>query len=353
MTKLHTITVSKIERLTKNAITLSLDIPENLKEVFKFKAGQYITVELDINHKATRRSYSICSSTNENILKIGVKKVANGLVSSYINDHLSTGNTIRAMPPEGRFTRHFTNGEHHLLLASGSGITPCLSITKSVLENNQNSKVTLIYGNQSVASIMFREELSILKDQYTDRFFIAHILSREAQDVAILNGRLDNKKLEQLITKNLIKVTDFDNTFICGPQLMIEGISATLKAAGMAKEKIYFELFGANQTQNSNENAQQAIGEGYVDIIIEGSQKRILIDGKKHTVLSAAQSAGLDLPYSCAGGMCCTCRCKILEGEAEMDINYSLEDWEIKAGFTLACQARPKTKTLKLDFDAV
>lgn len=345
------IPVLNIERLTKDAVAISLDVPANLKNEFTFIPGQYLTLEVEINGKLERRSYSICSSRNEKQIQIGVKKVDQGLVSSYLNDHLKVGDTLQIMKPEGRFTTN-TGGEHsYLLLASGSGITPCLSIAKSVLENEPDSKITLVYGNQSIETVMFRDTLSALKDKYTNRLSITHLLSRERQDVLMLNGRLNGDKLNEIIQSGLFNIDDFNASYLCGPQEMIESLSTQLQTLGMDKSKIKFELFGT--TSQPAKNKETTIDDAFVDIIVDGTQKRISIDSKNQTVLSAAQKAGLDLPYSCAGGMCCTCRCKVIEGEAEMDVNYSLEDWEIEAGFTLACQARPKTKALKIDFDAV
>lgn len=351
MTKFYEIPVSNIERLTDDAVAISLEIPADLKQTFAFVPGQYLTLEIEISGKPERRSYSICSSLDQDELQIGVKKVEQGLVSSYLNDVLKVGDTLNIMPPDGRFTAPIDGTHNYMLLASGSGITPCLSIAKSVLENEPDSKITLVYGNRSIATMMFRDTLSILKDTYMKRLSIIYLLSREKQDVAMFNGRLESDKLSELINAGLLNVDEFDTTYLCGPQEMIEDISAQLQTSGMDKSKIKFELFGT--TAAKPRRIENAIDDGFVDIILDGSQKRIAIDGGRQTVLSAAQSAGLDLPFSCAGGMCCTCRCKIIEGSVEMDTNYSLEDWEIEAGFTLACQARPKSKTVKLDFDAV
>ena len=351
MTKFYEIPVSNIERLTDEAVAISLKIPADLKQTFAFVPGQFLILETEISGKPERRSYSICSSLDQDELQIGVKKVEQGLVSSYLNDVLKVGDTLKIMPPDGRFTAPIDGTHNYMLLASGSGITPCLSIAKSVLENEPNSKITLVYGNRSIATMMFRETLSILKDTYMERLSIIYLLSREKQDVAMFNGRLEGDKLSELINAGLLHLDEFDTNYLCGPQEMIEDVSAQLQTSGVDKNKIKFELFGT--TTAKPKRVENAIDDGFVDIILDGSQKRIAIDGGRQTVLSAAQSAGLDLPFSCAGGMCCTCRCKIIEGAVEMDTNYSLEDWEVEAGFTLACQARPKSKTVTLDFDAV
>lgn len=353
MSKFHEIQVADIERLTQNAVAISLAIPEALQDEFQFLPGQYLTIEVDIDGKPQRRSYSICSSVHDAHLKIGVKKVEQGLVSSFINDQLKVGDKLNLMQPDGRFTVSLGNQRRLLLLASGSGITPCLAIAKSVLEREPDSEITLVYGNRSVSSMMFRDELSDLKDTHTSRFSAFYLMSRESQDSSLLNGRLDAEKLKQFVSTGLLDVHSFDAAYLCGPQEMIEAASTYLQEAGMPAANIKFELFGtADKARKQKANQKSAHDGAFVDIILDGSQKKISIDGSTQTILTAAQSAGLDLPFSCAGGMCCTCRCKIIEGEAEMDVNYSLEDWEIEAGFTLACQARPKSKTLKLDFDA-
>jgi len=352
MSGFHPIRVEKVERLTPEAVCISLDVPLDLKQEFVFEPGQYITVKFDINGAEQRRSYSICSSLNEKRLRIGVKKVEQGIVSSYINDQVKMGQIINVMGPQGRFTPK--QGESKLLLlASGSGITPCLSIAKSLLENEMHSEITLVYGNRSRLSMMFRNELSRLKDKYTSRLSVIYLMSRETQNFDLLNGRLDAVKLQDLVTHGMIQPETFDAAFICGPEAMIQSTSEYLQSIGMDKSAIKFELFGTvdNKTKKHT-NRSNAMDDAFVEITLDGSQQRIPVDGSKETVLSAARSAGIELPFSCEGGMCCTCRCKITEGKAEMDVNYSLEEWEIESGFTLACQARPKSKIVKLDFDA-
>lgn len=353
MSQFHEIRVKQIESLTDDAVAITLDISQELKDKFQFRAGQYLTVEPEIDGRKERRSYSICSSENETDLKIGVREVEGGLVSGFLNTTLHAGDLLPVMSPEGRFTLGEAETRNILLLASGSGITPCLSLAKTVLENEPESTVTIIYGNRTISSIMFRDELCHLKDRYTSRFTVIYLLSRESQEFSLLNGRLGAEKLSALVDCKMIDPAEYDAAYLCGPQAMIEDTSAFLRDHGMREANIKFELFGTYDTQNAKQaNLKTAVDDAFVDIVLDGVNKRITIDGTEQTVLAAAQSAGVDLPFSCAGGMCCTCRCKIIEGEAEMDVNYSLEAWEIEAGFTLACQARPKSKTLKLDFDA-
>ncbi len=266
------------------------------------------------------------------------------------------------MSPQGRFTAEIGGTHEYLLLAAGSGITPCLSIAKSVLAAEPGSSVTLLYANRNSASVMFLDDLNDLKDRYTTRFTLLHVMDEEVQDVEIMNGRLDAEKLETLASHGLIDPAKADAIYICGPEPMILSASAALAALGVTKDRIKFELFtpapGSTpaltpKPKTANGKAPNGSGHGAsVDIILDGARRTIKVDAATDTVLSAAQKAGLDVPFSCAGGMCCTCRCKIVEGSASMDQNFSLEPWEIEAGFTLACQSRPTAEKLVLDFDA-
>ena len=353
----YTLTISDIRKPSAGSTALKFAIPDELNEQFAFEPGQYLTLRADIENQDIRRSYSICSSQTDTGLEVGIKQVEEGMFSNFATT-LKVGDTLRVMPPQGRFTAPIdpSQSNHYLLLAAGSGITPCLSIAKSVLEQEPDSQITLVYGNQSTATVMFREDINALKDLHTDRLRLFYALSREPSDLEFLNGRLNGKMVAKLCEKNLIDLNSFDVAYICGPHEMIEDVRGALRSLHMEEERIKVELFttggpppprvAAGPTQSKT---AQGIG---VDIILDGKRNSIQMDPNAETVLSAAQGAGLDLPFSCAGGMCCTCRCKIVEGEAVMDVNYSLQDWEIEAGFTLACQSRPTSKNLVLDFDA-
>ena len=349
----HELTIASVSPQTDLAKSIQFDVPQELREDFTFLPGQYLTLRANVDGNDIRRSYSICSPLSQSNPEVGIKLVEGGAFSTFAQS-LEPGDTLLVMPPQGRFTAEIGGQHRYLLLASGSGITPCLSIAQSVLEHEPESLIALVYGNSSTATIMFRREINALKDKYTDRFQLIHVLSRESTDVDFLNGRLDGKMIKALTERTVLDVNKFDKTYICGPQGMIEDVSSTLRQLGVAEEAIKFELFNTGLAPKTTKKRASKNAEtgALVTITLDGSDRTISVDGSTDTVLAAAQSAGMDLPFSCAGGMCCTCRCKIVEGKAEMDVNYSLQDWEIEAGFTLACQTRPVSETLSLDFDA-
>jgi ring-1,2-phenylacetyl-CoA epoxidase subunit PaaE len=360
--RFHTLEIAAVRLETPDAVAITFAIPEDQNEAFAFLPGQYLTLRADIDGEDMRRSYSICSPLQDQGRRtVGVKRIEDGRFSGFAQT-LKAGDRIQVMPPQGRFTAQI-GGEHdYLLLAAGSGITPCLSIAKSVLAGEPESTVTLLYANRNSASVMFRDDLNDLKDRYTTRFTLLHVMDEEVQDVEIMNGRLDAEKLETLASHGLIDPASADAIYICGPEPMIRSASTAMAAMGVSDDRINFELFtpapGAAPTSAPKPKAVNGKGTNgpehgaLVDIILDGARRTIPVDASTDTVLSAATKAGMDLPYSCAGGMCCTCRCRIVEGSATMDENFSLEPWEIEAGFTLSCQARPDTDRLVLDFDA-
>ncbi|TKT80186.1 1,2-phenylacetyl-CoA epoxidase subunit PaaE [Aquamicrobium sp. LC103] len=354
--RFHDLKVTEISWQTPDAVAIAFEVPEKLREAFAFRPGQYLTLAAEIDGEEARRSYSICSAPGD-ALKVGVKKVADGRFSSFVNEHLAVGDTIRVMPPEGRFTSLAGERHDYILIAAGSGITPMLSIAKTVLGHEPESTITMIYGNRSTDTIMFREELEDLKDRHMSRLSLVHVLSREAQDVELLNGRIDGERVAELASRGLIDLLSADGIFLCGPGEMIDGVSATLKALGVEEDRIRFERFtpsgDAPRPRARSAEAQKAAEAGVeVEIVLDGVRRSFPMSEADATVLDAAHRVGLELPYSCAGGMCCTCRCRVVEGKAEMAVNYSLQPWEIEAGFTLACQTRPVSGRLVLDFDA-
>lgn len=357
MSRFHDLIVTGIDRQTPEAVAVSLDVPPELTDDFQFQPGQYLTLAATIDGEDIRRSYSICSAPGEEKLTVGVKKLDDGVFSGFVNDRLSIGDTIRVMPPEGRFTPERGDDHHYLLIAAGSGVTPMLSIAKTVLTNEPGSQITLVYGNKSTASIMFRDELDDLKDRHLGRFSLVHVLSREAQDVDLLHGRIDGERITLLAQTGLIDPVSTDLTFICGPGEMIDSVSAAVMAMGVPGKQIRYERFAVDgeivPPKPPSKAARDAIMSGVaVEVMLDGVKREFSVSDPEKTVLSAGQDAGLDLPFSCAGGMCCTCRCRIVEGSGEMAVNYSLQQWEIDAGFTLACQTRPTSEKLVLDFDA-
>lgn len=346
----HDLTIREIRRETADAVAISFDLPEDLAPEFSFRPGQYLTLRADIGGRDLRRSYSIASQPGAP-LTVGIRRVEDGAFSTFAQS-LSSGDILSVTPPEGRFT---TQGEQRLvLIAAGSGITPMMAIAAEALA--RGAEVSLIYGNRHTGSIMFRETLDALKDRYLDRFTLIHVLSRESQDVALLNGRITGEKVIALANAGAIDLTGADGVFLCGPGGMIDDVSAALATYGIDKSRIRFERFyqEGETPRVPKSAAAEAVAAGgvAVSVILDGSRRDFRVGPQDDTVLDAAIRQGQELPFSCKGGMCCTCRCKVVEGSSEMAVNYSLQDWELEAGFTLACQTRPTSDHLVLDFDA-
>jgi ring-1,2-phenylacetyl-CoA epoxidase subunit PaaE len=355
----HTLAVKNIDRLTKDSVAVSFAVPDNLKQEFAFKPGQYLTLRTTINGEDIRRSYSICSGQDDADLRVGIKKVSDGVFSSYVNENLKVGDTLQVMTPEGRFTPSQQPGKRHILgIAAGSGITPILSIIRSLLARESDTKVTLIFGNRTSNSVMFAEEIEDLKNRYLGRLSVVHILSKESQDVDLLSGRITADNIHQL-SNGVIDFSNVTEAFLCGPEGMVIDVKSTLQQLGLLEEKIRFELFTPTKKQGAKkEQTNVGLSVATAEKIL--SNITVILDGKSHnfdlmesdeSLIEAAARNGLELPYSCKGGMCCTCRCKVEKGEATMDLHYSLEPWEMQAGFVLGCQVRPITAELTLDFD--
>lgn len=352
----HPLTISHVEPLTSQAVAISFSVPEELGQTFAFTPGQYLTLRTEMDGEEVRRSYSISSKPGEP-LTVGIKQVEGGRFSSFAQG-LANGDVLDVMAPQGKFTCNPNTDEHKdiVLIAAGSGITPILSIASTVLECERDSRVTLVYGNQATQTIMFREALEDLKDQYLDRFEVFHILSREAQDVEMFHGRIDVARIKALAAKDILRIDDATAIYLCGPAEMTLALETYFVKSGVSKSRVYTELFEApgqsepiKISQETRDAAEEGVG---IEVTLDGLRRQFTLSDASQTVLEAAGSAGFDLPFSCAGGMCATCRCKVTEGDAEMDRNFSLDDWELEAGFVLACQLRPKSAVLKLDFDA-
>ena len=364
----HSLTISNIQRFGDFAVSVHFDVPPALADAFHFLPGQYLTLKADLGGIETRRPYSICSAPEDDGISVGIKHVDGGVFSSHALTGLSIGDSMDVMTPQGRFIydpaavtspdRYTDN--HILLLAAGSGITPMLSIARAALSASDTTRVTLVYGNRNTASIMFRDLVEDLKDRYLDRLRLLHVLSREARDTELLNGRVDKAKITSLITAGLITPQDVTAAFLCGPDSMITDCRDALVAGGMGKDRIAFERFtpapraaGSTRPVKPAAKARSKAGVVDVDIRVDGVNRHYQMDPTLDTVLAAARTAGLELPFSCEAGMCCTCRCKLIEGDVEMDANFSLEQWEIDSGYILSCQARPTSKQIRVDFDAV
>ncbi len=351
--RFHTIKVEQIRPETTDAVSLRFAIPKDLEPAYTFNAGQYLTLRATIDGEDMRRSYSICSAPHENELRIAVKRVDDGKFSTWVNTHLRPGDTIEVMTPTGRFGLT-TPKDHrlHIAFAAGSGITPILSIIRTVMAREPNSRFILYYGSRTVADILFRETLEDLKDQHLNRLSVFHVLSREQQDLPILNGHLDAEKAPKLL-RAMAPIADIDEAYLCGPEAMIETLSTTLETLGLNPTHIHAERFvsahgGAPRPPQPIETTAPPAHRA--TIIADGKRRDIPI-AKNEAILDAALRAGLDLPFACKGGMCSTCRARLTEGTATMELNYSLEPWELEQGFILTCQARPTTAQVTVDYD--
>ena len=347
----HELTVAKVERVAEDAVAVTFDVPESAKGAFDWRPGQFLTLRTDVDGEDIRRSYSIASPPGGPLM-VGIRAVEDGRFSTFAQG-LEPGQRLNVMPPEGRFVSG--DEEDLLLIAAGSGITPMMAIASDALA--RGAQVTLVYGNRALGTIMFRDRIDALKDKYLGQLAVLHLLSREVQDVPLFNGRIDAEKVSILAKSDLISPHKADGVFLCGPGEMIEEMRGALTNLGVAPERIHQERFTADGTappKPRSKAAEVAVRDGVtVEVVMDGARKRFVMGAEDGSVVDAAARAGLELPYSCKGGMCCTCRCRVTEGGTEMAVNYSLEPWEIDAGYTLACQSRPISKTLTLDFDAV
>lgn len=347
----HSLTLQSVTHETTDSVALSFEIPADAVDKFAFQPGQYLTLRADVNGDDIRRSYSIAAADNQT-MTVGVKHVDDGAFSTFAQS-LSAGDKIQVMPPEGRFTIDAKGPV--ILIAAGSGITPMVAMAAQVLD--RGDEVTLIYGNQRTESIMFRSALDDLKDRYLDRFTMIHILSREEQDVDVLNGRITGDKINALADADAIDLTSASGVYLCGPGDMIDDVAGALEKRGVAKSAIHFERFfqeGEAQRPAKSAKAEKAAQSGVaVTAILDGTRREFTFAKDDENMIDAAARQGIELPFSCKGGMCCTCRCKVAEGTAELPVNYSLEQWELDAGFTLGCQTQPTSAKVTLDFDAV
>ncbi|ANN67893.1 1,2-phenylacetyl-CoA epoxidase subunit PaaE [Bordetella bronchialis] len=350
----HPLKVVDVARDTRDAVVLTFELPPALAGDFAFRPGQYLTLRTRVAGEELRRSYSICSSPGDGALRVAIKRVDDGAFSSWANRELRPGAVLDVMPPDGEFTVAFAPGQarHYVAFAVGSGITPVYSLIKTALATEPDSRFTLFYGNRASSSVLFREALEDLKNRYMARFSLCHVMSRETQDVELFNGRLDGDKVASLLTRWL-RVRDIDYVFLCGPQAMIEDVVPTLERLGVARDRIKFELFGAPRGPRRPRAGSAAPGQALcrVTVVQDGHRRSFTIAKNRDSVLDSALAQGIELPYSCKGGVCSTCRCKVMEGEVDMDANFALEDYEVARGFVLSCQSYPVSDTLVLDFD--
>lgn len=360
--RFHTLRVSSISPEAAGSVAIALTVPESLRDSFDFQPGQYLTLRASINGADERRSYSICCThrhyTQAHELVVGIRPMQGGVFSNWAAQVLKAGDTLAVMPPDGRFTSRRPRALHRVGFAAGSGITPILSILASTLEDQPDSRFTLVYGNRSMATVMFNEALQDLKDRFPERLTLIHILSRQAQEVELLQGRIDADKVRAIINA-LLPVASMDEVFICGPEAMIEATEAALLAAGVPARQLHAERFTSPTLEALTPAARQAAGARHEQGAAGQVALTVVLDGKEHAlqmspgqhVLDVALAAGLDLPYSCKGGVCCTCRAKVMQGSVEMDKNFGLEAWESAQGFVLSCQSRPTSDRVTVSYD--
>ena len=354
----HRLIIKEVRKETAECVSLLFEIPDTPQESFQFTQGQNLVLKTTIDGQELRRNYSICSSPLDHELRVAIKKIKGGVFSSFANEKLQAGHSLEVMPPTGKFYTPLNPAQqkNYLALAAGSGITPLLSIIKTTLATESNSSFTLVYGNRNRHSIIFFEQLEALKNQYMNRFQLIHVLSREKTDSTLNFGRIDLEKLEEL--SKLIPYQQLDDVFLCGPLEMVMSARSAFLRAGVEQKHVHSELFGAPDDLKKIDpetkipislTEQQHVSQVLVMIDGKGTQLNLARGGE--TVLDAALKTRRDLPYACKGGVCSTCKAKVLEGEVEMDLNYSLSDEEVAEGFILTCQAHPISDRVTIDFD--
>lgn len=359
--KFHPLTVSGVRPETDSAVCVTFKVPEALREAFRFIQGQYVALRKTLGGVELTRCYSICSGVDDGCLRIAIRRVEDGVFSGYANSRLRVGDVLDVSVPEGRFHTPLSPGseKHYMCICAGSGITPVLSIIKSVLASEPRSFVTLLYGNQRSSRIMFKEELGFLKNRHPARLNWLNILSREEQDADVLFGRLDNRKGADLQRRGLIDLASVDDFFLCGPESMISEVSHGLREFGVRESRMHYELFHA-----SSEDARRVVERhqkrarrfdalvSMVTVTVGGRSSGFELAASGGNLLDAALDQGADVPFSCRGGVCATCKAFVREGSVEMDLSHGLSADEVDAGFILACQAHPTSRRLVVDFDA-
>jgi ring-1,2-phenylacetyl-CoA epoxidase subunit PaaE len=353
----HKLKIAAGVQETDDTVSIAFHVPTNLKDEYKHIQGQYLTLKTILKGEDIRRSYSISSGVHENELRVAVKKIKGGLFSSFANDTVKVGDEMEVMTPMGNFYTHMKeeNEKHYLGFAAGSGITPIISMIKTSLALEKKSHFTLIYANRLRSSIIFLEELSYLKNTYMGRFNLLNILEHEAQEIDFLKGRIDAEKTQSILTR-VLPQGGADEVYLCGPVQMIETITPVLEAAGMDKKNIHFELFTSANMTTSDSAAKdvkkvRAEGTSVISLLVDGDTTQFELKKDTDSILDMALSQGADLPFACKGGVCCTCRAKLVEGEVDMRVNYSLEKDEVEAGFILTCQSFPLSDKVVVDFD--
>lgn len=353
----HRLKIAEVRRETADAVSIRFEIPAGLKDAFAFRAGQHLTLRTDLNGEDLRRNYSVCVAPHDGEIRIAVKQMPGGRFSSWANSALAVGNIVDVLPPMGRFVLPETANAspYYVAIAGGSGITPVLSILKTILKQNPQSRYTLLYGNRNSASIMFLEELAGLKNRYLDRLEVYHFLENEAEEIELFNGRLDREKCEEVLG-SLVDARSADAFFICGPGPMMDAAEAALQARGVSATNIFIERFttgAVSAEQLAREEVLQKKAAGtQISVTLDGRRAKITFDAAKGNILESVQAAGLPAPYACKGGVCTTCRAKVLSGTVAMKKNYELTESEVAQGYVLTCQAVPTSDQVALSYDA-
>lgn len=351
MSQFIPLAVKDIQPQTDQAICISFDLPSEHANTFKYQPGQHLTIRHRAENGELRRCYSICSGEDEH-MSIAIKKIDQGQFSNWANDNIKVGDVLEIMPPQGVFFQKASTvgGKNYLGFAAGSGITPLLSIIKSVLSRQPEASFTLVYGNRSWKQTMFSEQIMDLKDRYKERLQLINIFSRELSDSEIFNGRIDAEKLQQLFSTQLVSA-DVDHCFACGPEEMLQAIETVLPTLGVDASKIHTERFNTASPARPTAEQIEKRSESVVNIILDGRELVVEITKQDDSILDAALRAGADLPYACKGGVCATCKCKVLEGTVEMALNYSLEPEQLANGYVLSCQSLPTSNKVRISFD--
>ena len=360
MPDFHTLTIGSIQREANETLHITLDVPEELSATFAFSQGQYLTFSAQLDGTEIRRSYSICAAVGEP-LAVAIKYIQGGAFSEYAHTHFKPGQPIQVSAPEGSFFTQLDpqHQKRYLLIAAGSGITPILSIAKTTLTTEPDSQVTLLYGNKRSNDIIFRDQLSWLKNRHMSRFQWINIFSREAQDAPILNGRINNQKGQEL-NGRLIDIASYDEFFLCGPEGMISEVARGLRALGIPDAHIHYELFFASAedareaiARHQQRAAQYAGLTSNMRVRSAGREVAFQLPADGENILDSALAQGLDLPFSCKGGVCATCKAKLVHGQVEMDLNHALSEEEVAQGFILTCQSHPVSKEVLVDYDVI
>jgi len=352
----HPLRVAEIEPLTDDSVAVTFEVPDELREAYRFTQGQHLTIRTELAGDDVRRNYSICSPVSSGELRIAVKRLPGGAFSEHALEVLKVGDELDVMTPSGRFFTQLdpANANHYVCIAAGSGITPVLSIIATTLETEPRSQVTLIYSNRTHKSVMFLEEVEDLKDRYPDRFCLIHVLTREPQPVELFSGRLDTDRMMRFL-EAVVPPETVDHWFLCGPFQMVAELRKLLIAEGVSKRALHAEVFHVDSGTGPVRRTPQAAGEetgAEVTITLDGRRSTFRLPNDGPVVLDAALAVRADAPYACKGGVCGTCRAKLVEGTVEMEQNWALEPEEIDNGYVLTCQSHPTSDKVVLDYDA-